>query len=137
MSQADDICDFAQTQLGVPFVLGKRLANQALDCVGLILVTARALGIPLQEPSPYSRRDLVFAKPHVLALACGLLEKDMEAVSRGDVVRLAINQRFPIHFGIILGDHVIHACDVAKKVVVKPFVNCLDRRMEGCYSWPR
>lgn len=136
MSKVEQICNFAVSQVGVPFVLGRRMENVALDCVGLLLATARACGIVLKDPAPYTRRDLIHWDVHQIAIDCGLIPKNGLIAEKGDIIRLAINSKFPVHFGIVVGDQFIHACDRNRKTVCKPFLNCFDSLVRGVYQWP-
>jgi cell wall-associated NlpC family hydrolase len=135
MSSSTNIINATRSQLGVPFVLGKRYDGVALDCVGLLEVVAARCGIPLKAPPGYSIRTLLKINAHELALQAGMTEKHGKA-EPGDIVRLELRKGRAIHFGIVVGHSMIHACDRRKLVVEDWFLNCADACVRGVYLWP-
>ena len=130
------IAQAALRHLGTPFVLGRRDVGRALDCVGLILVVARELQLPVLEPPAYSLRQMLRSTAQETAIQCGLTQKH-ELVLSSDVVLLEMITGRPFHFGIVCGDLVVHACDRRKRVVSDPFTNCFDSRVRGVFTWPK
>lgn len=132
----DEIVAAARSQLGVPFSLCRRYDGTAVDCVGLLEVIAVRCGIPLKTPPGYSQRAILQMDTHALALACGCAEKNGPA-EVGDIVRLEMRRKCPFHFGVVVGETFIHACDIRKKVVEEQFRNCADQKVCGVYAWPK
>lgn len=135
MTTREDVERCALEHLGVPFVLGKRVYGQAVDCVGLILAVSERLDLGCL-PIQYNIRDLLKVDAHALAIQHGLVEKEGSYES-SDIVRLEVRRGRPIHFGIVVGSRIIHACDKRRKVVSDPFFQCLDTYIRSTYSWPR
>ncbi len=54
MTTGAELVEAARSLIGVPWRhMGRN--RQRLDCVGLVLIAARAAGLPLAEPAPYAR----------------------------------------------------------------------------------
>lgn len=107
--------------MGTPWVHQGRLKGHACDCIGLVVQTARALGIAegYVDP-PYGRRPHKGELERTLALHLHPIGDD-GLVRPGDVVLIAWRTE-PMHLGII-GDHplgglsLIHAAIEDQKVV--------------------
>lgn len=111
---AEDVVFAARAQLGVPWMHQARLPGVALDCVGLVIIVARGLGLVDQDLDivGYSRtpdgRMLDLADMHMQRLA---------APEIGAVVIVACEIE-PQHMGIV-GDYrhggwsIIHATNAA------------------------
>lgn len=96
----------ARSWLGTPYQHQGRLKGVGVDCIGLLVGVAHALGLSSADMRDYGRRPDGRLRP--------LLEEHLEAVPTidaqgGDVVLFAWAS-VPIHVGILTAaDHVIHA----------------------------
>lgn len=116
---AELILEEARRWLGTPFVHRGRLKGEGVDCIGLAIGVARALGVQVEDRLDYSRRP----DPEVLraALAAQLAEVRLDAARPGDLLRLAVNGK-ATHVGILsrLPDGrpgLIHALATCRRVV--------------------
>ena len=118
----DDIISAARSEIGTPFRHQGRLSGKALDCAGLIIMVAKAIGAEYIDFTGYSRHP-----------SDGLLESALDAQSCLDRVALADMQagdvllmRFnsdPQHLAIFAGhspvyqaEGIVHAWLQARKV---------------------
>lgn len=103
----------ARSMLGTPFLHQGRMPGIGLDCIGLILVTARRLGLADFDFDVYPRQPsgdrLVRA-----ARAAGLVETARPAP--GDVLCLRF-ERDPQHLGFRTERGILHASERAGGVV--------------------
>lgn len=115
MTTGADIVAWARTQANVPWMHQARLPGQALDCVGLVICSARAHGLvaPDFDITGYSRapdgRLLALCREHMVEIA---------EPEDGAVVVVA-TQREPQHMGILTpyrhgGWAIIHASNAAR-----------------------
>lgn len=115
-----DIVAEARTWLGTPWQHQQRLRGQAVDCVGLIIGVARAVGLvaPDWDVTGYSRTP----DGTLLQLCDQHLQRiDRSALQPGDVVAVAMDVD-PQHLGIVAdyrhgGLSVIHAASHHGRVV--------------------
>jgi cell wall-associated NlpC family hydrolase len=87
----------ARAYLGVPWV-HQGVSAAGVDCLGLVVATARDLGVPTPPLPPYGR------EPDILALRAGLGNWLHKASTRepepGDVL-LFHDRRYPGHLGLM------------------------------------
>lgn len=125
----------ARACLGTPFRHQGRLPGVGLDCIGLVVAVASALGLPVQDATGYGRSP-----------ADGLLEAALDAqLVRADPAPGAIALiRFdgdPQHVGI-LGDYpagglsLIHAYLPSRRVVEHRLDDAWQARIVRCYGFP-
>ena len=104
----------ARTWLGTPWVHQGRFKGLACDCVGLVMETARALGLCDFQFTNYERRP-----PGEMRAYC---DKFMQAIplddaQAGDVLLFAWNNS-PVHVAILSApDTIIHAFAINRRVV--------------------
>ncbi|MCA1596139.1 MAG: C40 family peptidase [Chloroflexi bacterium] len=133
-----EIVDQARQYLGVPYLHQGR--NRAgLDCIGLIVLVARDLGMDVQDRADYS----VDPEPERLFAGLGqhLEEVPVEQAGPGDVVLFRVRTE-PQHTGILSagpdGDpHLIHSYSspsVAR--VVETVISTWAERMVAAYRFP-
>jgi NlpC/P60 family putative phage cell wall peptidase len=123
----------ARTWIGTQYQHQGRLKGISCDCIGLVIGTARALGLTDFEILDYSKRPDGRMRP--------VMEGQLEMVpiadaQAGDVI-LFVYASTPIHIGILSDpSHVIHAYMPNRKVVE----NILDARwrsqIEAAYHVP-
>ena len=109
----------ARTWLDTPFQHQGRLKGVAVDCVGLVICTARALGLTDFDMTDYNRRPDGRLRP--------MLDLHMDAIppaeaQAADVLLFAWNAS-PIHVAILTDrDHLIHAF-VPNRRVIETIIN--------------
>lgn len=118
----DDILAAARAELGTPFRHQGRTPGWSLDCAGLVVTVASALGVDYSDQQGYSRHpsdglleSALDAQPCLVRVALA----DMQA---GDVLLMRFNAD-PQHLAIFAGwsdvyqaEGIIHAWLQAKKV---------------------
>lgn len=114
----DAVVQEARKWLGTPFRHRGRIKGAGVDCIGLAVGVARALGLPVIDRLDYPRR------PEAERLRAGLaaqLEQVPQHARPGDLLRLAVNGK-ATHVAILsqLPDGrpgLIHAYAPCRKVV--------------------
>lgn len=103
----------ARAEIGTPFAHQGRTPGIALDCAGLVVAVARAIGLPHNDDTGYGRSP-----------ANGLLESALDgqpclvrvATSEPGDVLLMRFQGDPQHLGIYTGETIIHAWQIVDRV---------------------
>jgi NlpC/P60 family putative phage cell wall peptidase len=123
----------ARACLETPFVHQGRLPGVGLDCIGLLVAVARAIGYPHQDRDGYGRLP-----------AQGLLESTLSShldevprsmLQPGDVLAFRF-RRDPQHVGILTGDNtLIHAYQQAGKCVEHGYDDEWRRRLVSAWRW--
>lgn len=134
-SQVDAIALTARSWLGTPYAHLGRLKGHACDCVGLVEMVAKELGIPSRSSGLDYAADGYGRDPHPQRMRDALLEHleevelDLPALRRGDTSSLGPGDILHLrsgsharHLGIVLpreggGLNLIHAWSGAGKVV--------------------
>jgi cell wall-associated NlpC family hydrolase len=132
-----DVVAAARLELGTPWVHQQRAPRIALDCAGLVIVTAKRLGLVAEgfDVNGYSRT------PDGTMLA--LCEAHMTPVSDLELGAVLVLQtdRDPQHIGIV-GDYrhggwsIIHACSSAGKVVETRLMFARNFVLRGIFRMP-
>ncbi|MER2519727.1 MAG: NlpC/P60 family protein [Bdellovibrionales bacterium] len=123
----------ARACLGTPFHHQGRLPGQGLDCVGLIVVAARAAGLEVEDRRDYARRpdgaSLVAAlQAHGAALVVG------RGIAAGDILVFRYDGQ-PQHVALATeADAMIHSFAPAGRVVETSLGAYWRRRLTGVYS---
>jgi cell wall-associated NlpC family hydrolase len=108
------IVNEARKYLGVPFHHQARSRKSGMDCIGLLVVVAQDLDIPIKDIANYRR------KPDGVSLIKHL-DEQLDPVDALDVGRIVVfwkvKPTYPQHVGIWNGDKLIHTHASAKKVV--------------------
>lgn len=142
MPNRDDVVNTARTWIGVPWLHQGRTRN-GIDCVGLIVVVAKELGLSDYDSNNYQRRT------HGLAFLRHfrdrMKEKPVSEAAPGDVL-LFRDSAYPCHSSIVGFDRdrltIIHAYALRKRVVEEPLnqgkwtdkmVACFE--FEGMNTW--
>ena len=114
------VVEAARRFLGTPFHHQGRTPGLGLDCAGLLLATAAALGLPQQD---YPRRDYsrwpLLGRHLYNFVAEQTREIDRSDVRVGSIMMFWIHRpELPQHLSIFTGDdRMIHAWSEAKAVV--------------------
>lgn len=111
MTTRQQIVDESRTHLGVRWVHQGR-SRAGVDCIGLVIRVAHALGLSTFDIADYSRQP----DPSMMRR---LLGEHMEPVSQpqiGDVLLMKF-EREPQHVAIVTDRGIIHAYAQARRVV--------------------
>jgi cell wall-associated NlpC family hydrolase len=111
-----DIIQLARTQLGTPFRHQGRVPGLALDCAGLFVVVATALGLQVQDESGYGRNPWHGLLEQCIGRQPFLREVPKAEMRRGDVLLMRFSGE-PQHIAIHAGATVIHAYESVGCVV--------------------
>ena len=110
----DDIVEEARGWIGTPFHHQARLKGHGVDCVGLLVGVAMALGIRHCDRKDYSRMpDGVSLEKE---LDAQLDQVPLDQVMPGDVLMFRM-PRLPRHVAIYAGETMIHSTSDAGRVV--------------------
>lgn len=134
--RADEILAEAKTWLGVPYkYLGRSRAG--VDCVGLPLVVAKALGITNFDTRSYGM------DPSPRALLNGLAAAGFTFVREGETGDLPVLkvQGSPRHVAILERTpagviYLLHAWHPAQKVIREPYIPERYGRLSLAYRFP-
>lgn len=122
----------ARAELGTPFVHMGRRPGVALDCAGLIVQVAAALGVAHADVDGYPRRP-----------GNGLLESTLDnqpalervaAMQAGDILLMRFHGD-PQHLGIFTGENLIHAYQPVGKVCEHRLTAAWRRRVVRIYRF--
>lgn len=135
MSTRADLVDAARAWLGVPYQHQGR-TRHGVDCIGLLLCVAHALGLSAYETHAYSRNPSGYRMARLMAHH--LTRIDFTQVGPADVLHLATVTE-PQHVAIVSRAHplyVIHADSAAGRVVEVRLDERLLKRVRGSYRVP-
>lgn len=113
MATRYDVVAEARTWLETPYRHQGRLKGVSVDCAGLIIGVCRAVGLPCEDMTGYTKRPDGTLK--------GFVEKQTEVVAPGaeqpgDLILLHWRND-PVHLAILTGpDVIIHAFAINRKV---------------------
>lgn len=134
-----DIVNAARREKGTPFHHQGRATRMGIDCIGLLVMVARELGIPHQDETVYGREP----SPEELRKgleASGLVEIDPSDRQLGDVLVFWIkNRERPRHVGIqtdLYGEGLIHTYADVAKVVEHALDGFWRRRIAWVWRFP-
>jgi len=128
----------ARGALGTRWMHQGRLPGVGLDCVGLVVVAARAAGIELEHVPDYGRL------PDGVRLRAALEARGVRVAlaeaQPGDVALMAFAQ-WPIHLGLLAdypggGWSLVHAYAGARRVVEHRLDALWAARVQGVYRFP-
>lgn len=125
---------FARACLGTPFHHQGRKPGIGLDCIGLIVCTLRALGVPVSDITDYDRKpDGVRLCAALIAHGGTALPKDPSIWQAGDILVFRYDGQ-PQHVAFFDGSgHIIHAFAPAGKVVETSYGSYWARRLCTAY----
>ena len=132
ITRADFVAE-ARTWTGTPWRHQGRFKGLAVDCVGLVLETARALGACDFDFTNYERRPNGDLRTYCDAL----MERiPLAQVDAGDVILFAWNNS-PVHLAIVTGpDTIIHAFVINRRVVEHRIDDRWRSLIAGAYRVP-
>ena len=130
----DDILDAARALIGTPFRHQGRIPHIALDCAGLVVAVARAVGADYVDQTGYSRSP-----------SGGLLESALDG--QPGIARIAIGERAPgdvllmrfsgdpQHLAIFGSGTIIHAYEAVGEVCEHDMTPNWARRIVRAYRF--
>lgn len=125
----------ARELLGTPFRHQGRLPGKALDCIGVPLTVAWALGIETPDFRAYNRNPDGRMMHRELSRRMDWTAK----AEPGDLIEMTMVGPFPHHVGIVSElhgvRHLIHAYRPVKMVVEQP-MDTLPGRVIGAFAFP-
>lgn len=135
MTGADVVAE-ARRHLGTPWVHQGRTPGVALDCIGLVIVVARRLGLVAED---FDINGYPRLPDGTLMPACNLHMTRLDALELGCVL-VTVYDRLPHHVGIV-GDHAsgwsfINAATRHGRVVEQRLVEGRRLRIAGIYRLP-
>ncbi len=128
------IVEAARSCVGAPFRLQGREPATGLDCIGLVLFAARAIGFTCYADAHYCLTENPTRLDDAL-LASALTPLGFTDIAAGDVLRF-IAGGTPLHLGIATGVGVIHADVRFRRVVEHDLDETWSLRLVGAYRFP-
>lgn len=139
MTTGADVVSAARDELGTAWMHQARLPSVAVDCAGLVIVTARRLGL---LPQDWDIADYGRLPDGTLLATCDRHMQRIGALELGAVVVLAITGE-PQHLGIV-GDYrhggwsLIHAASNARpgRVIETRLMFHRSQKLQAIYRLP-
>lgn len=132
-----EIVERSLAYLGLPWRHQGRSAIAGVDCVGLLILVARDLGITDFDTNAYSRRPDVQRFDGLMREA-GCRRIAHAAMAHGDIVRVS-EDGWPVHCAIYDATDrrwIIHATARLKAVVREPLDEVRDRQITSVWRFP-
>jgi NlpC/P60 family putative phage cell wall peptidase len=130
MTTGQDIVNEARTWIGTPFQHQGRVKGRAVDCVGLVVGVARAVGFEIMDEAGYSRQPF----GQLLQSICDAQGIKVDKPQPGDVLMMRFI-REPQHLAIYAGDTLIHTHGRVGKVVEHRIDPTWQRRIVAVYRF--
>lgn len=117
----------ARTWIGTPFHANGRAKGVGVDCIGVIVGTMHALGLPLEDMASYPMR------PN------GVLRRELNRqfdrareAQPGDVLMMSF-EREPHHVAFLADGTIIHCYAQVRRCVEQPLVDYWRDKVRGIY----
>ena len=123
----------AREFLGTPFRHLGRLPGKALDCAGLAVSVALALGLEVDDREAYGKTPANGLLEAMLDVQPGL-RRVFRAPQAGDLLLMRFNGD-PQHLAICAGETIIHAWQTVGKVVEHRFTDLWQSRVVRVYEF--
>ncbi len=133
MTTREEIVAEARTWKGTPFVHQGRLKGRGVDCLGVVAMVGRALGLTDYDRTDYGR--LPNPRRMRAELKAHLVEIPLAAAKPGDVVHLSWGSD-PMHLGILTPEGILHAYSLVPAVVEHPVDGAWRAKMRFAYRFP-
>jgi cell wall-associated NlpC family hydrolase len=134
---AADVVAAARAEMGTPWMHQGRLPGVALDCAGLVIITARRLGL---RPADWDINGYARTPDGSLMAQCARHMQPIGRLELGAVLVLAVHED-PQHLGIV-GDYrhggwsLIHAASRAERVIETRLMFARGCELRGIYRLP-
>jgi cell wall-associated NlpC family hydrolase len=139
MTTGADVAAAARAEMGTPWMHQGRLPGVALDCAGLVIVTAKRLGL---VPQAWDIADYGRLPDGTLLDRCGEHMQRINALELGAVLVVAITGQ-PQHMGIVGnyrhgGWSLIHAASNARpgRVIETRLMFHRSQKLQAVYRLP-
>jgi NlpC/P60 family putative phage cell wall peptidase len=133
MTTAAEVVAEALSWRGTPYRHQGRLRGVGVDCLGLIAMVGRALGLTDYDRLDYGR--LPNPRRMRAELKAHLVEIPLTAAQAGDIVHMAW-QVEPMHLGILTPLGIVHAYSLIPAVVEHQIDDAWRARMRFAYRYP-
>lgn len=134
MIQHDLVISAARECVGTPFRHQGRLIGVGLDCAGVVLHVARALGLPAVDVPGYGRNPSGGRLESALDGQCCVCRVDASALQPGDVLLMRFSSE-PQHLAICTGSGIVHAYEAAGACVEHVIDSAWRRRIVRAYRF--
>ena len=132
--QIEHMTDFARRCIGTSFHHQGRTPMAGLDCIGLVVIALRHVGIDVVDRTDYGMRpDGVSLLESITAHGAELVS----SITQGDLLVFRYDHQ-PQHVALASSDNsLIHAFAPAGRVVESAIGAYWRRRLVGIYRFPR
>lgn len=131
-SEIQTMLSAARDCIGTPFHHQGRLPGVGLDCIGLVIVALKSVGMTIKDRTDYNRR------PDGQSLVAALKEHgaiEVPEIRAGDILVFRYDHQ-PQHIALATGiDTMIHAFAPAGTVVETAIGDYWRRRLVGIYAF--
>lgn len=135
MSDRERIVLEARRWVGTPVHHLGRLRGVGVDCVGVLLAAAAAIGRALPDPGYYGQAPA--AQPLLACTSAVLRPIALDEAGPGDVILFWLEDpRQPKHLGIRTENGIIHAWTQVGRVVEHGLSHGWERRMHSAWRIP-
>lgn len=135
MTYAERFVIAARAELGTRYHHQGRVSGLGMDCLGLLVVAAKQIGVTFADASGYPRMPTGKSLMDVIKSNADVVEGPMLA---GDILVFSWSTE-PQHVAIYLGEgRMIHSYLSARKVVEHDFEASWAEKLRGVYRprWP-
>lgn len=132
MTTRAEVIAEARTWLATPFVHQGRVRGLGVDCLGVVAMVGRALGLTAYDRTDYGR----IPNPRRMRaeLRAHLDEIQIAAAGPGDIVHMAWTRQ-PMHLGILTELGILHAYSAIPAVVEHPLDDAWRGRIRFAYRY--
>ena len=133
MTTREEIVEEARSWKGTPYLHQGRLKGRGVDCLGVVAMVGRALGLTDYDRLDYGR--LPNPRRMRAELKAHLVEISLRDALPGDVVHMSWGID-PMHLGILTPAGIVHAYSRIPAVVEHPVDGEWRGRMRFAYRYP-
>ena len=130
----DDILQAARACLGTPFRHQGRIPHVALDCAGLVIAVAQAIGAEYIDQTGYSRSPSGGLLEAALDDQPGIMRIAPADRAPGDLLLMRFSGD-PQHLAILTGPTIIHAWEAPGLVCEHDLTDLWGRRIVRVYRF--
>jgi NlpC/P60 family putative phage cell wall peptidase len=132
MDIRQQIVDEARTWLNTPFHHQGRVKSVGVDCAGVVIGVAKALGLSDFDTVDYAKQPNANAMTKVLNEH--MVRIPVNEATIGDVLHFAFD-REPQHVGFITDIGILHAYAQVRKCIEHSFDDAWKARVRGAYRF--